>query len=312
MAKLTDVKNSEVPVPTKDPGLLKADFLKAAMAQTTKIIQGAETGIIGIVAPPGYGKTTLAATFSDFAPDEWPKERPDEITILEDSFWFLADDAGLGSLKDVGVFPLVVEEIWDRPKTEVEYRQLLKEGATRAEGGVQAGVTKFIVVDTASSLLLNMLEYLNERYKNVDADRQFEKWIELETWVSQFMFSLRMLRVPVIVLFHMKYRQEWVSKKTTAEQKRKLAEKKKTEKLPGQFEIELELQGNRAGRWFYKNCSHIFPMKRDSISDPPLIVTDDSENTVVKTRCKWLDRYEPPHLRKLWKKIRNEDEGEKQ
>lgn len=309
MAKLSDIQTDEPEVPKEDPSVLKANFLKKQMAATTNIVGSAETGIIGIVAPPGYGKTVLASTFSAYSPRPViPEKRPDELIILEDAHWVLADDAGIGSLKDIGVFPLVVDEIWKRPDTEFEYRQQLKEAGAKAAQGVRAGVVKYVVIDTASSMLLHMLEYLNIRYKNVEDSRQWEKWVELEGWVSEVMFSFRRLGVPVIVLFHSKYRSEWVSKKATAEDKRKLKEKKKTEKLPGQYDIELELQGNRAGRWFYKNCSHIFPMKRDSLSVPPVIVTDDSENTVVKTRSKWLDRSEPADLRALWAKIRNEKE----
>lgn len=299
------------PAQSVDSGKLAADFLSRNMKVARESLDDFASGIIGIVAPPSYGKTVLAATFSEDCPPLPPKVRPKrgEEVILKDAAWVMADDTGLSSLADMGVWPLLVREIWDRPDTEFEYRKILKEIAAEVKEGVEAGVIKYAVVDTASSLLLHMLEYLNKTYATVADDQQFQKWIDLETWISGFMFSLRRLGIPVIVLFHMKYRQEWVSKKTTAEQKQKLKNKKKAELLPGQYDIELELQGNRAGRWFYKNCGYIFPMKRDSMRDAPLIVTDDSESTVVKCRSMWLNQHEPPNLRALWNKLHNK-EGE--
>lgn len=299
MAKLATVSEESKEGPQS---VDKKSFLEQKLSKASSQIDTAADGIIGIIAPPGHGKTVLAATFSEMCPD-LPVEGadPSNPTILEDAAWILADDKGCASLPPMGVWPLIVEEVWQRPERLGDYNALLQNAIANIAEGVRAGVTKYVVVDTISSIDAALGEYLEDKYAHVD--RKMDMWVELSAYHSRFMTSIRRLGIPMIVLFHAKYQVEWISKDTPLAEKKKIKEQAKVKKLPGQYDIDLQMTGKSRG-YYQGQCSYVFPLIKESINAVPKIVTDDSANTVVKNRARGLAPREPANLRALWNKIR--------
>lgn len=189
----------------------------------SSVLSSKDSKHIAIYSPIGGGKTTLAATASQFFPKSGlptTRIKPGQKLIsLKDMLWFAFDKNACASFHERGFEVPKVIDVWrllGDPETwkaagflaPPSKLQALSKCVDRVIKEVRTGNYQFVVVDTLSTLNELVLDYWGED-KNVPKTRQGERnqqmmYGRVRDTMSAFLNNLLLLPCYVIQLCHVK------------------------------------------------------------------------------------------------------------
>jgi len=240
-------------------------------------------------APPGAGKTYLAATASE----AWPKQLPSKKMIdLEDMIWIGIDAGATAGFASLGIN---IPKYIDFRDALVDYSVV--DAMKQIQDYIDAKLMEpgsWLVVDTLSMLDRYLLEYYE--------GRTTESWA-IYRMIGHFhrrLFAdLSLITSRIIFLCHSKAPFQGDDAKTKTRQKAQIA---------GMAEIVPDLAGNQARGVYVANVSLLGTVlpKRDPKGGGSERILYPLGDKGFEGKSRWehiLNREEPPHLGKLFKKI---------
>jgi hypothetical protein len=242
--------------------------------------------LIGLIGPQSQGKTTCAATISDFYPGD-----------CKDTVLFAFDSDATVSLQSRGIniptFQFVGISDW--PTLEKELIDACKQVRTMAADGV----VKNVILDTASMFDLTLFNWFFPRTPDTIALaltlQRWHRWLLIE----QF-FAVPNLRL--VYTFQPK------TKETNDKNKDKIQKQNKAMGLDADTDKVLGLYGNGPAGMYRQQASIIVPVfRRKTPGKPDEFLLDFSPATGFesKNRYPFLAEKEEANLNKLYKKIQN-------
>jgi hypothetical protein len=195
---------------------------------------GLEAQRIVITAPPGHGKTTIAASISEFFDPTFSKK-----VALQDCLWFLFDMGGLDSLTASGVDVPYIDFTRVATEKDLSYQpgSMLMEAIAYAQDQAAKGIVKHLIIDTGSALDRMWHMFGQKKY-----GKDFGLYDEIiskhnELWT----IKLRPLMCNVIMLMH--------TKAVTESQKKK-------DQSVANYDWVIDTSGNSGGT--YRKHSSLF------------------------------------------------------
>lgn len=227
--------------------------------------------IVSVMGAPGAGKTRVAAT---------AEEDPSKL------LWLLFDRGGVDSLADVNVDVPVMDF---STMSGLEVMNALKEQRNVIKERVAKGLTKTIVIDTATVLDRLLLVYHAERYEKFAL---YNAQLAAHSFIFGF---LKSLPCNLVVLFHEKLLAAFDDAAKARLAAQGMSEGKATIDLTGQ-----------ASSLYRGNSSLILVQHRQK--EPNGLYSywlcPDFPNAETRARFSCLANREPAHLGKLFQKIR--------
>jgi hypothetical protein len=247
---------------------------------------------IGIIGPPGSGKTTAALSISDIFSGDIPAKKH---TVLSDTFFISADKGGFDTVRAYGYSaPGVDLSNIDPAVTDVSTE--LRKALDTAIYGTQHKGIKNIVVDTVSAIDNMLLVY---------AQRNFDKyamWNFILSAHTSLMHKLASTDATVVLIFHGKV---IAGDQLNQEGKDKLATRKKAT-MAEAVDTEIEVSGQARG-FYRKHLSLLLTCMRDPLIKQPTykFYPRGKGSMEGKSRFWMLDAEEPANLKLLINKIRD-------
>lgn len=246
-----------------------------------------------IYGPPKHGKTLAAASFSEFYPEKLPAG---QMTLLRDMYWLQFDKDGTLTLDQMGLSVPYTD--LSSCKDYREYGTLRDRAIKEIKEGVEAGVTKAIVVDTISSLD-TLLQYEAGRIYS-DEKYSAKMWGKVKEFHTAFCRALMPIKVPIIFLCHARAESVMASAmKEAPEVTMGRTAKRQATVLDDNAKISIQISGQ--SKEFYKNqCSTIWPLRMTRSG--PVIYPKGTGMFEGGTRLQGLALQEPAHLRHILQK----------
>jgi hypothetical protein len=270
------------------------DKLSALWSQLeTSVDFNLDVSRLGIVGPPGQGKTTATISLSEYAPATLPAK---ERIVLKDMFYVVADKGGMDTIKAFGL---------DAPKLDISSTDPIKDNlpaildkvVTAAEAAVKVGGVKYVVVDTVSAI---------DSLISVYAKAHFDKYGIFDFILAEhtkLLHRLSSLPATTCFLFHGKV---IAGDALNADGKEKLDRTKKAT-MGSVADVEIEITGQSRGL-YRKHISLLLPIFKTQIDKRTAeynFYPRGAFSFEGKTRFWMLDDKEPANLKQLIEKIQS-------
>lgn len=195
-----------------------------------------------LIGPAKSGKTTCAATISEYFPEKVPAAKK---TYLKDMVWCQFDTNGVETLRQLGTIPYIYDF-----SSEINYGKLklgIKTMCEDLKKAVAEGV-KYLVIDTITALDAVLLNHMRIQYP----DPKFTGVLYNQLLGTHMDFALQLKQLPltIIVIAHTK-----VNGMGSMSDDKELNMRKRASGLPGQSDIVAEISGKAAN--FYKGSSDL-------------------------------------------------------
>lgn len=247
---------------------------------------------LGIVGPPGQGKTTATISLSEFAPATLPAS---ERIILKDMFYVVADKGGMDTLKAFGLDAAKIDISATDP-FEDNLSTVLDKVAMAAEAAVKIGGVKHVVVDTVSAIDNLLLVYAKA---NFDKYGIFDYILAEHT---KLLHRLTALPATTCFLFHGKV----IAGDALNSDGREKLERSKKATMGSVADVEIEVTG-QSRALYRKHVSAILPIFKTQIDKRTAeynFYPRGAFSFEGKSRFWMLDEKEPANLKRLIEKIK--------
>lgn len=248
---------------------------------------------VAVIGPAKHGKTSAALSASKFSPDEWPAK---EFTNLSDGFLIMIDRGGHDVVLKLNVdIPMI--DLGECQEAHVLLDKF-KQAVALVRQRVEAGETSFVILDSFSEFTERVCRALVAA--NLGAPQKelnSRIWTPLSTKMGGVFADIASLPCDVIIISHVKDKGEDEDNKRFAAQ------------MAGNARIEMDVTG-KSVQVLRRNCSAIIPVLRNQLGKNQYeyaFYPNGSMGIEGGTRFSLNDK-EPPNMRKLFEKIRSQQQ----
>lgn len=275
--------------------------IESTLVEKTVSSAGWDNYRVMLLGKPNDGKTTSAATASEFCPEELPAK---ELTFLDDMQWILLDNDGLKGLNRLNLDVDYIDLTQIQPEDIV---RLCREAIRLTAQKMRDGKKKTCVFDSVSTFS-QLLSAFVKNNTGESGDGSWATWDAVLAKATSVFTELKSLPGNLIVISHVRAVTINIDTKKNPEEVKKQRVKLKSQGLK-EGDLRIDVHGAVAN-YYRNNFSEIWPVWAEGEKESPdriyTIHPYGKEGIEHKSKQRCFNSVEPANLQRMFKKIRGE------